>query len=141
VSPDERAALIARAAKHHLAVVEKAAAGVDCECLTVTGHFPAEAIVATAMRRKRDLIYRRFAPKRCGPSARLAEHAAEFDSCQGFGRCSQGDGVRCPETAGLVVISGQSYCKQIVTICTLRELHCRGNASMPCSGPSHIATP
>jgi nucleotide-binding universal stress UspA family protein len=59
VSPDEHAKVIQRAAAHHLAAVSKAAAacGVRCECVTVTGDFPAEAIVAEAKRRKCDLIF------------------------------------------------------------------------------------
>ena len=59
VSPDEHAEVIQRAAAHHLAAVSKAAAagGVRCECVTVTGDFPAEAIVAEAKRRKCDLIF------------------------------------------------------------------------------------
>jgi nucleotide-binding universal stress UspA family protein len=59
VSPDEHAEVIQRAAAHHLAAVSRAAAasGVRCECVTVTGDFPAEAIVAEAKRRKCDLIF------------------------------------------------------------------------------------
>jgi nucleotide-binding universal stress UspA family protein len=58
-SPDDHAEMIERAAAHHLAAVSKAAAaaGVACECIAVTGDFPAEAIVAEAKRRKCDLIF------------------------------------------------------------------------------------
>jgi hypothetical protein len=59
VSFDEHAAFTARAAAHHLAVVVKAAAArLDCECLNITGNFPAEAIVAAATRRRCDLVFR-----------------------------------------------------------------------------------
>ncbi len=59
LSPDEHAEMITKAGAHHLAAVQKAAAkaGVPCDCLTVTGDFPAEAIVAAAKRRKCDLIF------------------------------------------------------------------------------------
>jgi nucleotide-binding universal stress UspA family protein len=58
-SPDEHAEMIERAAAHHLAAVSKAAAraGVRCDCVTVTGDFPAEAIAAEAKRRRCDLIF------------------------------------------------------------------------------------
>jgi nucleotide-binding universal stress UspA family protein len=59
LSPEEHAEVIARAGAHHLAAVAKAAAeaGVDCECVTVTGDFPADAIVSAASRRKCDLVF------------------------------------------------------------------------------------
>ena len=59
MAPDEHAKLIARAAAHHLAVVEKeaAGAGVPCECVTVTGDFPAEAILQVADKNTCDLIF------------------------------------------------------------------------------------
>jgi len=58
MDPDEHATLIAREAAHALGAVEKAAraAGVTCESMQVTGDYPADAIVATAARRKCDLI-------------------------------------------------------------------------------------
>jgi nucleotide-binding universal stress UspA family protein len=58
-SPDEHAALIARAAERCLGVVRKAAeaAGVACDCISLTGDFPAEAIMQTAAKRKCDLIF------------------------------------------------------------------------------------
>ena len=59
MAPDEHAELIARAAARHLGVVEKeaAGAGVSCECVTVTGDFPAEAILQVADKNKCDLIF------------------------------------------------------------------------------------
>lgn len=56
--PDEHAEMIRRAAEHHLAVVEKAAkeAGVACQCVTVTGDFPADAILQVADKHRCDLI-------------------------------------------------------------------------------------
>ena len=59
MAPDEHAEMIARAATHHLGVVEKeaAAAGVPCECVTVTGDFPAETILQVARKSKCDLIF------------------------------------------------------------------------------------
>ncbi len=58
MQPEEHAALSARAAARYLGEIEKAAqrAGVACEAVTVTGEFPAEAIVETAAQRKCDLI-------------------------------------------------------------------------------------
>ena len=58
MTPDDHAALIAREAAHALGAVEKAAraAGVACETTQVTGDYPADAIIATAARRKCDLI-------------------------------------------------------------------------------------
>jgi nucleotide-binding universal stress UspA family protein len=58
LTPDAHAEMIERAAERFLGTIQKAtaAAGVRCECVTVTGDFPAEAIVQTATRRKCDLI-------------------------------------------------------------------------------------
>ena len=58
MQPAEHADLSARAAARHLGVIEKAAqeAGVVFEGLTVTGEFPAQAILETAARCKCDLI-------------------------------------------------------------------------------------
>jgi nucleotide-binding universal stress UspA family protein len=58
MAPDEHAQSIARASERCLATIRKAAtaAGVNCECISVTGDFPADAIVQTAGRRKCDLI-------------------------------------------------------------------------------------
>jgi nucleotide-binding universal stress UspA family protein len=58
MQPDEHASLTARAAARALGVIEKAAqqAGVRCDCLTVTGEYPAEAILAAAAKHRCDLI-------------------------------------------------------------------------------------
>ena len=58
MQPEEHAALSARAAARALGVIEKAAqqAGVACECLTISGEYPAQAILEIAVRRKCDLI-------------------------------------------------------------------------------------
>jgi nucleotide-binding universal stress UspA family protein len=58
MQPEAHAALSARAAARALGVIEKAAqqAGVASECLSVTGEFPAEAILEAAAKRKCDLI-------------------------------------------------------------------------------------
>lgn len=58
LQPDEHAALTARAAARYLGAIEKAAeqAGVPCASVTVTGEYPADTILATATRRKCDLI-------------------------------------------------------------------------------------
>ena len=58
MQPDEHAALTARAAAQHLGVIGKAAqqAGVAFEGVTVTGEFPAEAILEAATRRNCELI-------------------------------------------------------------------------------------
>jgi nucleotide-binding universal stress UspA family protein len=58
VQPDEHAALSAAAAAKFLGVIEKAArdAGVAFEGVTVTGEYPADAIVEAAAARKCDLI-------------------------------------------------------------------------------------
>lgn len=58
MQPDEHAAMTARAAARYLEVIDKAAkqAGVGCECVTVTGEYPADAILDIAAKRKCDLI-------------------------------------------------------------------------------------
>lgn len=58
-SPDEHARMIERAAVRYLGVIEKAAkaAGVPCQCFTVTGDFPADAILQVASKSKCDLIF------------------------------------------------------------------------------------
>jgi nucleotide-binding universal stress UspA family protein len=58
LQPAEHAELTARAAKRYLGEIEDAAraAGVPCECASVEGEFPAEAIVHFAVRRKCDLV-------------------------------------------------------------------------------------
>ena len=58
MQPDEHAALTANAATRYLGVIEKAAstAGVPFEGVTVTGEFPAQAILEMAATRKCDLI-------------------------------------------------------------------------------------
>jgi nucleotide-binding universal stress UspA family protein len=58
MQPDEHAAMSARAAARYLGVIEKAAtqAGVSCECVTITGEYPADVILQTAVNRKCDLI-------------------------------------------------------------------------------------
>jgi nucleotide-binding universal stress UspA family protein len=58
MTPDEHAAMIERAAERYLGVIRKAAAAADvnCECISLTSDFPADAILQTASRRKCDLI-------------------------------------------------------------------------------------
>jgi nucleotide-binding universal stress UspA family protein len=58
MQPEEHAALTARAAARYLGAIQTAAqqAGVPCEGETVTGEFPADAILEAAKRRKCDLI-------------------------------------------------------------------------------------
>ncbi|MBL8341223.1 MAG: universal stress protein [Rubrivivax sp.] len=58
VQPEEHASLSAEAAARFLGVIEKAAAeaGVPFEGATLTGEYPAEAILAEAAARKCDLI-------------------------------------------------------------------------------------
>jgi nucleotide-binding universal stress UspA family protein len=58
-TPERHAKMIRRAARAHLAVIERAAqaAGVPCETLSVTSDYPAEAILETAGRRGCDLIF------------------------------------------------------------------------------------
>ena len=57
--PTERARAIEKTANQNLAVIEKAAktAGVRCKVEHVTDDFPADAIVAAAMRNKCDAIF------------------------------------------------------------------------------------
>jgi len=59
VTPEEHEAMTEKAAARHLGVIEKAAAaeGVSCECVSVTGDFPADAILQTAVKHKCDLIF------------------------------------------------------------------------------------
>lgn len=59
MTPEEHEDLIRRTAARYLGFVEKAAtkAGVPCTSVTVTSDFPAEAILATARKRKCDLIF------------------------------------------------------------------------------------
>jgi nucleotide-binding universal stress UspA family protein len=58
MQPDEHAALNARAAARFLGAIEKAAlrAGVPFEGVTLTGEYPAEAILETVKQRQCDLI-------------------------------------------------------------------------------------
>jgi nucleotide-binding universal stress UspA family protein len=58
MTPEEHGALSARAAAHYLGVAEKAAkaAGVPCECASVIGEYPADAILEVAKKRRCDLI-------------------------------------------------------------------------------------
>jgi nucleotide-binding universal stress UspA family protein len=58
MQPEEHAALSARAAERFLGAIEHAAqqAGVAFEGISVTGEYPAEAILATAAKGKCDLI-------------------------------------------------------------------------------------
>ena len=57
--PDQHAAMIEKASKHHLAVIERAAreAGVEVNSLSVTSDFPADAIIETARQQHCDLIF------------------------------------------------------------------------------------
>ena len=57
--PAEHARLIEKAAARYLAVIERAAkaAGVRCKLEHVTDDYPADAIVAAAIRNKCDLIF------------------------------------------------------------------------------------
>jgi len=59
IDPAEHARLIERAAARYLAVIERAAkaAGVRCKLEHVTDDYPADAIVAAAIRNKCDLIF------------------------------------------------------------------------------------
>ncbi len=58
MQPQDHAELSARAAQRHLGVIRRAArsAGVPYAALTVTGEYPAEAILRAATERKCDLI-------------------------------------------------------------------------------------
>jgi nucleotide-binding universal stress UspA family protein len=59
MSPDEHAEMIEKVALRYLGVIERAAkaAGVLCESVHLTSDFPADAIIATARKRKCDLIF------------------------------------------------------------------------------------
>lgn len=58
MQPQEHAALSERAAQHHLGVIERVAreAGVPFEGHTVTGEFPAEAILQAVQQHRCDLV-------------------------------------------------------------------------------------
>jgi nucleotide-binding universal stress UspA family protein len=58
LQPQEHTELTAKAAQRYLGAIAAAAkeAGLRCECLSVEGEFPAEAILKVAARRKCDLI-------------------------------------------------------------------------------------
>ncbi len=58
MQPEEHAALTAKAAARYLGAIERAAsqAGVAFQGVTVTGEFPAQAIIDAAAQRKCDLI-------------------------------------------------------------------------------------
>lgn len=58
-TPQQNAALIKRAARRHLEVIERAAkaAGVRCETVSTIDDFPADAILAQAKKRGCDLIF------------------------------------------------------------------------------------
>lgn len=58
-APEAHEASIRKAAKDYLGAIEKAAkaAKVPCEVVSVTDDYPAEAIVATAKKRRCDLIF------------------------------------------------------------------------------------
>ena len=58
VSLQEHRKLIEQSAARYLGMIEKAAraAGVPCDVITVTDDYPADAILATAKKRKCDLI-------------------------------------------------------------------------------------
>jgi nucleotide-binding universal stress UspA family protein len=58
-TPDEHEAIIEKAAGSALGAVAKAAkaAGVPCETVSLTSDFPAEAILATAKKRRCDLVF------------------------------------------------------------------------------------
>ena len=57
--PDEHAEMIEQAARRYLGAIEQAAkaAGVPCESVHLTSDFPADTIVATARKRRCDLIF------------------------------------------------------------------------------------
>ncbi len=59
LSPREYAARSRAVAQKHLAAVDKAAAaaGVRCDLVQASGHYPFEEIVRAAQRKKCDLIY------------------------------------------------------------------------------------
>lgn len=56
--PADHARMIAQSAAHFLGVIEQAAkkAGVACETVSVTSDYPADTILATAKKKKCDLI-------------------------------------------------------------------------------------
>ncbi len=58
-TPEEHEANIQKAAQAYLGAIEKVAkaAGVPCETLSVTSDYPADAIIATAKKRRCDLIF------------------------------------------------------------------------------------
>jgi nucleotide-binding universal stress UspA family protein len=58
-APEEHQESIRKAAAAYLGAIEKAAkaAGVPCEVVSLTSDYPAEAIVATAKKRRCDLIF------------------------------------------------------------------------------------
>jgi nucleotide-binding universal stress UspA family protein len=58
VAPDEHARLIKQAGSRYLGAIEAAAkkAGVPCEVVQLTSDYPADAILATAKKKKCDLI-------------------------------------------------------------------------------------
>lgn len=58
-SPEEHKRMIEQAARSYLGAIEKAAsaAGVRCETVTLTSDFPADAILATAKKRRCDLVF------------------------------------------------------------------------------------
>jgi nucleotide-binding universal stress UspA family protein len=58
-SPEEHKRMIEQAARSYLGAIEKAAsaAGVRCETVTVTSDYPADAILATAKKRRCDLVF------------------------------------------------------------------------------------
>jgi len=57
-TPREHERMIRKAVEHHLGAIQAAAraAGVRCEVVSVTSDFPADVIVATANKRKCDLV-------------------------------------------------------------------------------------
>jgi nucleotide-binding universal stress UspA family protein len=58
-APEEHQESIRKAAAAYLGAIEKVAkaAGVPCEAVSLTSDYPAEAIVATAKKRRCDLIF------------------------------------------------------------------------------------
>lgn len=58
-SPPDHQAMIRKAAQTCLGVIERAAraAGVPCEVVSLTSHFPADDILATAKERGCDLVF------------------------------------------------------------------------------------
>lgn len=59
MTTDEHAAVIKRTAERHLGVIQKIAKAQDvpCDCITLTGDFPAESILQVASKHKCDLIF------------------------------------------------------------------------------------